>query len=371
VSWFLAFAGFAALIILHELGHFAAAKAVGMRVERFMLFFPPILGRFRRGETEYGVGAIPLGGYVKISGMSPNEELAPEVAPRAYLRQPVWKRIVVIGAGPAVNIVLAFLLIFGLLLASGVTRSALSVASVEQGRPAAGALQPGDRIVSIDGRPGAAPGLSPAQVDARQLALREQVQKHACAGGARTDGCAATTPAVVVVERDGRPVTERIRPVYDAQAKIMRLGFVYGTQQEHVGVGEAARLTTSGMWNVTRLTVESIVRLFYDSKARGEVSGVVGSYEVTRQAVAFDAGRAIEILALISLSLGVINLFPFLPLDGGHIFWALAEKVRGRPIPFRLIERVSVVGFMLVAFLFVVGLSNDIGRLTGEGFNVR
>jgi regulator of sigma E protease len=370
VSWFLAFAGFAALIILHELGHFAAAKAVGMRVERFMLFFPPILARFRRGETEYGVGAIPLGGYVKISGMSPNEELPPEVASRAYLRQPVWKRIVVIGAGPAVNIVIAFLLIFALLLTSGITRSALNVEAVEQGKPAAGALRPGDRIVSIDGKPGAAPGLSPAQVEARQRVLRQQVQSHACRGG-RTDGCVATSPAVVVVDRGGKRVTERIRPVYDAQTKIMRLGFVYGTTQEHVGVGQAARLTTSGMWNVTRLTVGSIVRLFYDSKARSEVSGVVGSYEVTRQAVQFDAGRAVEVLALISLSLGVINLFPFLPLDGGHIFWAVAEKLRGRPIPFRLIERVSVVGFMLVAFLFVVGLSNDIGRLTGEGFNVR
>ena len=80
--------------------------------------------------------------------------------------------------------------------------------------------------------------------------------------------------------------------------------------------------------------------------------------------------RALEILALISLSLAVVNLFPFLPLDGGHIFWALAEKVRGRPIPFRIIERASVVGFLLVAFLFVVGLSNDIGRLGGEGFGV-
>jgi regulator of sigma E protease len=371
VSWFLAFAGFATLIILHELGHFAAAKAVGMRVERFMLFFPPILAKVRRGETEYGIGALPLGGYVKISGMTPNEELPPEVAPRAYLRQPVWKRIVVIAAGPAVNIVIAFVLIFGLLLASGVTRSTLSVAATEPGKPAATALQPGDRIVSIDGKPGTAPGLTPEQVAARQLALRQEVQKHACPGGGRTDGCTAATPVALVVERDGRRVTEHVRPFYDAQARIMRLGFAYDTQQEPVGVGEAARLTTSGMWNVTRLTVESIAKLFYDSKARGDVSGVVGSYEVTRQSIEFDAGRAIEVLALISLSLGVINLFPFLPLDGGHIFWALAEKVRGRPIPFRLIERVSVVGFMLVAFLFVVGLSNDIGRLTGEGFNVR
>ena len=96
VSWFLAFAGFAALIILHELGHFTAAKAVGMRVERFSLFFGRTKLRWQKGETEYGIGWVPLGGFVKITGMNPAEEIPPEVAHRAYYRQPVWKRIVVI-----------------------------------------------------------------------------------------------------------------------------------------------------------------------------------------------------------------------------------------------------------------------------------
>jgi regulator of sigma E protease len=125
------------------------------------------------------------------------------------------------------------------------------------------------------------------------------------------------------------------------------------------------------MWDVTKATVSGIVKIFYNPQARKQVSGVVGSFEVTRETIAFDTTRALLILALISLSLAVINLFPFLPLDGGHIFWALAEKVRGRPIPFSVMERASVVGFMLVIALFVIGLSNDIGRLTGEGFNVR
>ena len=110
----LAAAGFAALIILHEFGHFTAAKAVGMRVERFFLFFPPAIAKFRRGETEYGIGAIPLGGFVKITGMNPEEKLPEEVAPRAYYRMPVWKRIVVIAAGPAMNLLIAFVLLFGL-----------------------------------------------------------------------------------------------------------------------------------------------------------------------------------------------------------------------------------------------------------------
>jgi RIP metalloprotease RseP len=114
MSYVLAAAGFAALIILHELGHFTAAKAVGMRVERFFLFFPPAIAKFRRGETEYGIGAIPLGGFVKITGMNPDEKLSAEVAPRAYYRMPVWKRIVVIAAGPAMNLLIAFVLLFGL-----------------------------------------------------------------------------------------------------------------------------------------------------------------------------------------------------------------------------------------------------------------
>src|SRR5437764_238925 len=104
VSYLLAFLGFVALIVLHEAGHFTAAKAVGMRVERFSLFFGPMFVKKRIGETEYGIGPIPLGGYVKITGMNPNEELTPEAARRAYYNQKVWKRVVVILAGPAVNI---------------------------------------------------------------------------------------------------------------------------------------------------------------------------------------------------------------------------------------------------------------------------
>ena len=111
MSFFLAFAGFAALILLHEAGHFVAAKAVGMRVERFSLFFPPLIARKQVGETEYAIGAVPLGGYVKITGMNPDERLPDEVRTRAYTAQPVWKRVVVIAAGPAVNLVLAFLML--------------------------------------------------------------------------------------------------------------------------------------------------------------------------------------------------------------------------------------------------------------------
>ena len=373
MSYFLAFAGFAALIILHEFGHFVAAKAVGMRVERFALFFPPLLFKWRPkgSETEYGIGAIPLGGYVKITGMNPEEDMPAEVAHRAYYRQKVWKRIVVISAGPAVNIVLAFLILWVLFAARPMQLSQPVVDRITKDSPAQSVLQPGDRLVSVDGVPGFAPGISAEEGERRVERLREAVAGHGCAGKER-QGCAATEPVTVVVLRDGARRTLEVTPRYDAVAKRLLIGFSFGTRGVDVAVGEAAQLSVTGMWNVTTLTVEAIVKLVYDKEARDEVSGVVGSYEATRQTLEFDTVRAISILALISLSLGIINLFPFLPLDGGHIFWAVAEKVRGRAISFRVMERASIVGFVLVLMLFYVGLSNDIGRLTsGEGFGVR
>jgi len=358
LSWLLAFLGFAALIILHEAGHFTAAKAVGMRVERFALFFPPLLARTRRGETEYAVGAVPLGGYVKITGMNPVEEIPPEVAHRAYYRQPVWKRIVVIAAGPVVNIVLAFLLLLVIFLGWGVyAGSSNRIERVEADSGAAGILRPGDRVLAVDGRRG--------DVEV----LRRQIATHRCAGE-QVDGCRAAEPARITVARAGRERTFSITPEYDADLGRPLVGFGWGPLSRGVGVVEAADRSVEGMWIFTKGTVETIAGIF-DKEKREQISGVVGSYETTRQAIDFSTDRALFLLAVISLSLGIINLFPFLPLDGGHIFWALAEKLRGRAIPFGVMERAGFVGFALVIALFMVGLTNDIGRLTGEGFPVR
>ncbi len=355
MSWILAFAGFAVLIILHEAGHMVAAKAVGMRVERFFLFFPPKLWSFRRGETEYGIGAIPLGGFVKITGMNPDEELAPEIADRGYYHQPVWKRIVVIAAGPAVNLLIAFVILY--FLAFDVAEPTKTVESVAPGTPAASVLEPGDELVAVDGKRG------------ELTVLRDQIATHDCAGE-QTDGCRAAEPVEVTVLRDGEEVTVSARPTYDAAAERPLLGFAYGTRPLDPGVGGAAQWSADRMWEVTTQTVTIIARVF-DAEQREQISGVVGSYEVTRQSIEFDTRQALFVLALISLSLAIINLFPFLPLDGGHIFWSLVEKVRGRPVPFRVMERASVVGFALVLMLFAIGLTNDIGRLSGEGFDVR
>jgi regulator of sigma E protease len=358
VSWFLAFAGFAALIVLHEFGHFVAAKAVGMRVERFSLFFGPMFAKVRRGETVYGIGVVPLGGYVKISGMNPHEELPPEVAPRAYYRQKPWKRIVVILAGPAMNVLIAFVILWTLFVFHGPYVSTDRVDTIQKGSPAATVLRPGDHLLAVDGVRGPA------------AALRRQISSHRCAGAQR-DGCRAANPARLLIKRGARTVTVDARPRYSATDKRPLLGFVFAVAGHPEGAGAGSKDAVTGMWRVTTGTVSAISRLFYSAKARKQVSGVVGSYEATRQAISFNGIDALNILAIISLSLAIVNLFPFLPLDGGHVFWALAEKVRGRAISFSVMERAGVIGFLLIAFLFVVGLTNDIDRLRGEGFGVR
>jgi regulator of sigma E protease len=357
LSWFIAFAGFAALIILHELGHFTAAKAVGMRVERFSLFFPPFVARKQVGETEYTIGTIPLGGYVKISGMSPAEDLPDEVRDRAYHAQPVWKRIVVIAAGPAVNFVLAFFL---LLLYFGVygPLDKPVVGPTERNYPAAGVLHPGDEILAVDGKRGG-PDV-----------WVKQVAKHKCEQTPPTNGCHATTAATLLVKRDGKEQTIKLTPVYDAKAKRSRLGFGYEADNRQVPFGQAFTLSADRFWFVTKQTFALPAKLI-NPEERKQLSGVVGTYETTRQAILDQPRDAIAILALISLSLAIVNLFPFLPLDGGHIFWAVVELIRRKPVPLYVMERSGLIGFMLVAVIFVIGFTNDLGRLSGDGFGVR
>ncbi len=361
ISIVLAALGFMALVVLHELGHFFAAKAVGMRVEKFSLFFPPNLFSRKRGETEYLIGAIPLGGYVKITGMNPSEDLPDEVRTRAYYSQPVWKRIVVIAAGPLVNLVLAFILLFVFFAAIGAEAEPkrAEVGVVEKTFPAAGQLRPGDEVLAVDGERGDLASLS------------RQISSHRCDQRPPTARCEATEPATVLIERGGRRQTLVLTPIYDPQTKKTRLGFSYEPgPRETLPPGEAFTTTLDRFAFISGQTLTLPARLF-DAEKRKEISGPVGSYEVTRQTILVDIAEVVGILAIISLSLAIVNLFPFLPLDGGHIFWAAVELVRRRPVSLSVMERSSVVGFLLIAVLFAIGLTNDIGRLTGEGFQVR
>lgn len=364
MSWVWIFLGFSALIVLHEAGHFFAAKATGMRVEKFFLFFGPKIWSVRRGETEYGIASIPAGGYVKISGMNPDDVLPEGEEHRGYYEMPVWKRIVVIGAGPAVNIVLAFAILTAVLYFSA-EKQGQTVGEIRDGSPASKVLRPGDKLLSVDGR--SFPGVP---LEKRLEGFGKQVSSHECAGP-QTDGCVATTPVTLRILRNGRVETITVRPEYDPGEKRALVGFAYGTVPDELGLVGSADRAVSSMWEISTKTVSVFANLL-DAEKRKEVSGVVGTSEVAHQTIDhLGTARALLLLAVVSLSLGLINLFPFLPLDGGHIFWSLVEKVRGKRVAFATMERAGAIGFVLVIMLFFIGLTNDIGRLTGEGFNVR
>jgi regulator of sigma E protease len=364
MSWLLVFLGLCLLIVLHEAGHFFAAKATGMRVERFFLFFPPKLVSIKRGETEYGIGAIPVGGFVKISGMNPDEELPPEAAGRGYYDQPVWKRIVVIGAGPAINIVLAFAILF--FVAFGYPEPDGTVGSVRADSPAATtALRPGDRLVAVDGK-----RFSRAGTEERLLRFSQAISSHKCPATDPVQGCRAGSPVRLEVEGNGRLRTVSVYPAYDSEAKRTLVGIEYGTAPAAADAAGAASFAADKMWQVAAGTAHVFSHIF-ESEERKEISGIVGISHVGHEVVDFGVYPSLLLLALVSLSLGLLNLLPILPLDGGHIFWSLVEKLRGAPVPYRVMERASIVGIALVAMLFFVGLDNDIGRITGEGFNTR
>lgn len=364
MSWLIVFFGFCFLIIIHEAGHFVAAKATGMRAEKFFLFFGPTIWSFKRGETEYGIKSIPLGGFVKITGMTPDEEeIPPEVEDRAYYRQPVWKRIVVVAAGPAVNMAFAFLILTFAFNFYG-QEATPTIEEIVPGSPAAKALRPGDRILAVDGH--SYPGLPSEE---RVTHLREDITSHKCVGE-QTGGCVAATPARLTIKRGEQTLVIPVKPEYNAAMDQNIVGVGFGGKPAQMSFSTAVEHSWDRISEVTSSTGRVISHL-YDPSVRSQVSGVVGISAVGHQAVDSSVFQALVLLGLVSLSLALVNLLPLLPLDGGHIFWALVEKVRGKPISTATTYRVSFVGLAFAVVLMVIGLSNDIGRLLGEGFGVR
>jgi regulator of sigma E protease len=294
--------------------------------------------------------------------MNPSEELSDEVRTRAYYGQPVWKRIVVILAGPMVNIVVGIVLLVLYIGVIGIHKGN-EVGDISKGFPAQGVLHPGDLLVAVDGKDGSVENLT------------KQVTTHRCAFHLEVEGCKATEPAKLTIERDGKRMTVLMRPVWDAKQDPprMRLGFSYnfnGGPHETLPPGQSIERAATTFWNITKATV-SIPAKILDSKQRKQINGIVGSYETTRQTILADSGDVVLIMAIISLSLAIVNLFPFLPLDGGHIFWAVVEKVRRKPVSYSTMERSGLIGFALVLMLFAIGLTNDIGQLSNGGFSPR
>jgi regulator of sigma E protease len=230
---------------------------------------------------------------------------------------------------------------------------------------AAGKLKPGDRIVSIDGV-----SASTLPFNDRIDRFRSEINSHKCAG-AQTNGCQASAPVNLVVLRDGRQVNVTVTPKYDSQTNRSLIGVGFApTATEPLAhtAPEAAKYSVDTMWLITSRTVSTIGRIFQPQQ-REQLSGPVGGSRALNEAIGLGTQEAFLILALISLSLGIINLFPFLPLDGGHIFWSLVEKVKGSRVPFSVIERASAIGFLLILLLFAVGLTNDLGNLGNDALN--
>ena len=381
--------GLAVLVMIHEAGHFFAARAVGMTPRKFYLGFGPPIAKTVRGGVEYGIGSIPLGGYVKIPGMnrpSPGdlaaamrpddretyraelarlddaivhddvpraeaalEELRPalgttrvwqelewSLAPDAYWRQATWRRLTAIFAGPAVNLLFA-LVLFTCLYMVAVERGTTTIGDVRANTPAASAhLKKGDDVLRVAGT---------------QVKSFDDITKLIRA----TKG----TPFTIVVRRNGQRTV--IGPLRATQMQgAYRIGIAI---EQRVGPGEsppAAFADALGLtWAITADTVRGIGHLA-TGRDTNQVSSSVGIVRVSAQAWRDGLRYFLSVLGLVSLALGLLNLLPVLPLDGGHIVMALVEKVRGRTFPQAVYIRYSVVGLTLFAVLMYFGLRNDL-----------
>jgi regulator of sigma E protease len=407
LTYAVAIFGLVFLILIHEAGHFTVARLVRMRPRKFYIFFPPAIWKTTRGGIEYGIGAIPLGGYVKIPGMhrpagqdleahlaravEDDPTLKPRVAAAAlalegddlaeartavadlhssldaadlseraqlgahrgltdvddgladdaYWRSPIWKRVSVIAAGPVTNLVFAVALL-AVVFALGVPMAS-TVESVNPGSAAqAAGLRAGDRLVSVNGH-----ALTPVLTD--QVASRIRT----------SDG----EPVAVTVERNGKEVELTPTPA-KLDDGVYRLGFVLKATEESFGPVDSIRYAFQEAWAVTVVTGKALGGIVSGGD-RDEVSSPVGIVEGSSEALSVDYRAYLRILALISLSLALLNLLPFLPLDGGHIAFTLLEGARGKAIPRIAYERASALGIVVVLMLFFLGLSNDVNRLSG------
>ncbi|HJU37777.1 MAG TPA: M50 family metallopeptidase [Gaiellaceae bacterium] len=404
MTWLVVIGGLVLLVFLHELGHFSVALAVGMRPRSFYVGFPPALVKFRRKGIEYGIGMIPLGGLVRIPGMHrpaardlhafvepavrEQPSLAPAVgavrralgaedydaarraypelerevlaadlspgarrsaeralrdveegtAPDAYWRAATWKRVAVIAAGPVANVVIAFAILFAVFAVGGAPAGSptAKVAQVKGGTPAAATgLQAGDRIVAVNGRPA-----------------------HTFAAISRLIRGSAGDPVTLTVLRGGHRVTVGpARTIFSDGRWIF--GFSPAPKLVSYPVGKAAHTAASDLWGVVRGTATGIGSLF-SSHGRSQLSGPVGISSDLHTELQIGLTYYLEILALVSMSLALLNLLPLLPLDGGHILFSLIEGVRRRALAREVYERVSVVGIAFILLVFVIAFSNDV-----------
>lgn len=362
-------------IMLHEVGHFTTAKAFGMKASRFFVGFGPTLWSFRRGETEYGVKALPLGGFVKIDGMTALEAIAPQDEDRAFYKQPAGKRLVVLCAGSFVHFVIAIVLVFGVLAATGedpIRSDGLQVATVSKcltpsgtgpctartpTAPAYGLLRPGDVLLTINGQKVDASGQNFVRV------LRNSPGK----------------PVTLTLRRGGavRSVTvtpARLQVGHHVQG---RIGVQTGAHAARVTVAGAFGRTFTVLGDFMSSTGSAIAGLPHEvaqiltGKQRSDTSAasIVDVARVSGQITSSGAGfgaivaSLLLILAELNLFVGLSNLLPLLPFDGGHVAILGFEETRSRV--YRLIGRrdpgrvdiMKVLPVTYAVFAVFVGLS--------------
>lgn len=333
----LAIAGLQFLIVFHEWGHYWFAKRFGMRVSRFSVGFGPKLFGFSRGGTEFLLSAIPFGGYVQIDGMS-SQDGTDRDDPAAYPNKPMWQRFLVVLMGPIANLVLAFVC-FWLMLMAGFDKPDMSKAvlgGVRDGLPAAAAgLRPGDRLVTIAGRPVTSFADIPTFI-------------------ADTSG-----PLVIEYERAGTLASVTVDPDHRAEPTFMRRLFRLDKPQrllgvesptEHIaGVSPLAALSGGVALTAERTlgTLAAFGQLF-SGKAKGRLTGLPGIVKLIGGSIDKGFAAVLSLLAVLSINLFLFNLFPLPALDGGRLIFLGIEGVRRKPLNARFEEIFHGIGFLLL-----------------------
>jgi regulator of sigma E protease len=336
------------LVVVHEAGHFFVARWSKMRVERFSIGFGPAILKWRSKETQFQLAPVPFGGFVQITGMNPHEEFD-EKDPMVYPNRPAILRFLVILAGPAMNYVLAVVIMFIFYLAVGMPTAAsrVTITRVEPNKPASGVLQVGDRVLRVNGIDvRSAPGADFASV----------VQKTKDA------------PVVITVERAGKPVDLTLTPHLDPQnkddAKPYKVGVQLEPESESVGFGTALGLAFTYPVERTQQILGNLGHMIR-YREKPDLTGPVGIVKVMKTQFAFGAEQAFAVIALLSVMLGLFNLLPVPGLDGGRLaFLGYELATRRRPNP-KVEATVHMFGILILFIVLIAVTFKDISSLFG------
>ena len=340
------------LIFVHELGHFTVAKLSGVAVQRFSLGFGPRLLTWTRGETEYAISAVPLGGYVKMLGEDPDEEVPSQERARAFSTQPLFRRAAIVVAGPFMNLVTAFVaftVVFAFFGAGSASDQA-KIGGVMQGMPAATAgLARGDTVTAIEGKAiGSWDELSETVRASGGRPLKMTVRHE--------DGTTAELTVTPEEKPERSPFGEEIGKAY-------LIGIERFVEVAPVSFINAVGLGAYQTYFWVKMTLLSIVKIFQGSVSARDLGGPILIVQAAGQQAQLGFEYLIRFLGLISVNLGVLNLLPIPVLDGGHLLFFAFEAVRGKPLAIRHREMAQQVGLFLLLALMVFVFYNDISRI--------